>query len=179
MITWYECVCLCVWSCEQNTSVSCHNGKSRSFTLFLDIFNFNRSSYQGFKGRVSALEEVCVMYQSYWLVISVLTTLPQRALWLFIRATRGQSKKSSTEIITWSLWAPHLSNLAPHSWIIKQNRIFCSVSDFLRLRGLYSPPGSSVHGILQARILEWMAISFSRGIFPTQGSNLHLLHLLH
>ena len=25
-----------------------------------------------------------------------------------------------------------------------------------------SPPGSSVHGILQARILEWVAISFSR-----------------
>ena len=25
------------------------------------------------------------------------------------------------------------------------------------------PPGSSVHGILQARILEWIAISFSRG----------------
>ena len=27
----------------------------------------------------------------------------------------------------------------------------------------YSPPGSSVHGILQARILQWGAISFSRG----------------
>ena len=39
-----------------------------------------------------------------------------------------------------------------------------------------SPPGSSVHGILQARILEWVAISFSRGIFPTQGSNPGLLH---
>ena len=26
-----------------------------------------------------------------------------------------------------------------------------------------SPPGSSVHGILQARILEWVAIAFSRG----------------
>ena len=30
---------------------------------------------------------------------------------------------------------------------------------------------SSVHGILQARILEWVAISFSQGIFPAQGSN--------
>ena len=28
-----------------------------------------------------------------------------------------------------------------------------------------SPPGSSVHGIFQARILEWVAISFSRGFF--------------
>ena len=27
----------------------------------------------------------------------------------------------------------------------------------------YRPTGSSVHGILQARILEWVAISFSRG----------------
>ena len=27
----------------------------------------------------------------------------------------------------------------------------------------YSPPGSTVHGILQAGILEWVAISFSRG----------------
>ena len=27
----------------------------------------------------------------------------------------------------------------------------------------YSPPGSSVHGIFQARILEWVAISSSRG----------------
>ena len=26
-----------------------------------------------------------------------------------------------------------------------------------------SPPGSSVHGIFQARVLEWIAISFSRG----------------
>ena len=28
----------------------------------------------------------------------------------------------------------------------------------------HSPPGSSVHGILQSRILEWVAISSSKGI---------------
>jgi len=28
----------------------------------------------------------------------------------------------------------------------------------------YSSPGSSVHGILQARILEWVAIPFSRDL---------------
>ena len=27
----------------------------------------------------------------------------------------------------------------------------------------HSPPGSSVHGVLQARILEWVAYPFSRG----------------
>ena len=39
-----------------------------------------------------------------------------------------------------------------------------------------SSPGSSVHRIFQARILEWVAIS-SPGNFLTQGSNLHLLYL--
>ena len=34
----------------------------------------------------------------------------------------------------------------------------------------------TIHGILQARILEWVAIPFSRGIFLTQGSNPGLLH---
>ena len=33
---------------------------------------------------------------------------------------------------------------------------FCDPMDF-------NPPGSSVHGILQVRILEWVAIFFSRG----------------
>ena len=30
----------------------------------------------------------------------------------------------------------------------------------------YNPPVSSVHGIFQARILEWVAISFSREASP-------------
>ena len=32
----------------------------------------------------------------------------------------------------------------------------------------YSPSGSSVHGILQPRILEWVGISFSRGSSQTR-----------
>ena len=35
-------------------------------------------------------------------------------------------------------------------------RILCNPMDC-------SPPGSSAHGISQARILEWVATSFSRG----------------
>ena len=35
---------------------------------------------------------------------------------------------------------------------------------------------SSIIGIFQARVLEWIAISFSRGIFPTQESNPGLLN---
>ena len=32
-----------------------------------------------------------------------------------------------------------------------------------------SPPGSSVHGLLQTRLLEWVAISFSRGSPQSRG----------
>ena len=44
----------------------------------------------------------------------------------------------------------------------------------MRPHGLYSPPGSSVHGIFWARILEWVAMPSSRGFFLTQGLNLCL-----
>ena len=42
-----------------------------------------------------------------------------------------------------------------------------------------SLPGFSVHESFQARILEWIAIFYLQGIFPTQGSNSSLLCLLH
>ena len=44
----------------------------------------------------------------------------------------------------------HVSSLTQLCWTV------CDSTD-------YSPPGSSVHGILQARILEWAAISSSKG----------------
>ena len=42
----------------------------------------------------------------------------------------------------------------------------------------YTTPGTSVHGILQARILEWVAMPSSRDL-PDPGVNSCLLHLLH
>ena len=42
-----------------------------------------------------------------------------------------------------------------------------------------SPPGSSVHGILQARILEWVAVPSSRGSSQPRNTNPCLLCLLH
>ena len=35
-----------------------------------------------------------------------------------------------------------------------------------------SPPGSSIHGILQARILEWVALPYSRGSSPPRDRTL-------
>ena len=44
-----------------------------------------------------------------------------------------------------------------------------------------SPPGSSVHGILQARIMEWVATPFSRGWLTIYNSGIQpvALRLLH
>ena len=39
--------------------------------------------------------------------------------------------------------------------------------------------GSSVHEILQARILEWVCYALLQGIFPAQESDPYLLRLLH
>ena len=59
---------------------------------------------------------------------------------------------------------PNLRSLAPESRVNVGVLFSCSVvpDSFATPMG-YSPPGSSVHGISQARILEWVAISSSRG----------------
>ena len=80
------------------------------------------------------------------------------------------------------LWKPTQSRAGqPGSALLQVDGICCAKS--LSCPTLCdpldcSPPGSSVHGILQARILEWVAMLSSRGIFLTQGSNLGLLRLL-
>ena len=57
-----------------------------------------------------------------------------------------------------------------HAQSIQPCPILCNPMDC-------SPPGSSFHGIFQARILEQIAISYPRG--STQGVNPLLLCLLH
>ena len=64
----------------------------------------------------------------------------------------------------------HLLRFPFHSLLCRNTCILvnCSIVQLLSCVLLFrnpmdcSPPGSSVHGISQARILEWMAISFSR-----------------
>jgi len=55
-----------------------------------------------------------------------------------------------------------------------QHKCHSVMSDSLWPHGL-QPPGSSVHGILQARIMEWVAISFS--IFSISGWQIQGLYM--
>ena len=67
--------------------------------------------------------------------------------------------------ITTSVYSP----ICVCAQLLKNVQLSCDLMDC-------SLPGSSIHGISQARILEGVAISSSRGIFPTQGSNPICLH---
>ena len=53
-------------------------------------------------------------------------------------------------------WAPVSPVKVKESEVAQSCPTLCDPADC-------SPPGSSAHGILQARVLEWVAISFSRG----------------
>ena len=64
--------------------------------------------------------------------------------------------------------------VSPSTWSLRMPSLFsrvqfCDPVDC-------NPPGSSVRGSLQARILEWVAKALLQGIFLTQGPNPGLLH---
>ena len=85
---------------------------------------------------------------------AVLQTPGYSRIQLNFGAISPEIGSDSNPLIT--LLAP--SAISPHSWKWSHSVVstLCNTVDC-------SPPGSSVHGILQARILEWVAISFSRG----------------
>ena len=70
-----------------------------------------------------------------------------------------ESESQSLSLTIWD-WRNHLTLLLLHrkkeSEVAQSCPTLCDPTDC-------SLPGSSVHGILQARTLEWVAISFSRG----------------
>ena len=73
----------------------------------------------------------------------------------------------------------HKKEAIPFSWLL-----YVLYTQSLQLRLILcdsmdcSPPGSSVHGILQATILECVAVPSSRGSSWPQGVNLHCLQFL-
>ena len=70
----------------------------------------------------------------------------------------------------WAAILPHLNLLCAKS--PQSCPTVCDPMDCM-------PPGSSVHGILQARILEWGCHFLPQGILPMQGSNPCRLRFLH
>ena len=108
---------------------------------------------------------ICYIFRPQWQRTELIIFLVHSILWtqikfplsfLFIFSlcpfpTHGHPLLSTT----FNMW----SNIPPCQICAKLLQwcpILCGPMDC-------SPPGSSVHGLLQARTLEWVAISFSRG----------------
>ena len=74
----------------------------------------------------------------------------------FIHGSRDWGKARTSELAKSHPWdeTGRVSRTGWHACSVSQSRLT------LWPCGLY-PPGSSVHGILQARILEWVAVSYS------------------
>ena len=109
---------------------------------------------------------------------------------VFGRCAVGKAKNQTKgKPIHKELWDLVLLNFNSHNSSLRQAHIFLSIviseSDSVS-RSLcptlcdsmdYSPPGFSVHGILQARILKWIAILFSRGSSLPRDQNVFLISI--
>ena len=88
-------------------------------------------------------------------------------------SVQGDFPRKNTEMdcrfLLQGIFPPQGSNLHLLHWQVDSllsshlGSPFSAVSDSLRPHGLYSLRSSPVHVIFQARVLEWVAISFSRG----------------
>ena len=86
-------------------------------------------------------------------------------------ATREVNRKLQIKTTMWYHVMPMRMAVTKdrHGWMDKQNVMYAAAAKSLQLCLTlcnpmdYSPPGSSVHGILQARILEWVAMFLFKG----------------
>ena len=76
---------------------------------------------------------------------------------------------------------PHIHAFVSGLKLINFNICICVFSHVWLFEPMdCSPPDSSAHGTVQARILEWVAISFSRGSSqPRDRTRISCMHLLH
>ena len=116
--------------------------------------------------RFTSIESV--MPSSYLILCHPLLLLPP------IPPSIRVFSNESTLCMRWPKYWSFTQDWSPLEWTacISLHPTLCSPMDC-------RSPGSSVHGILQTRILEWVVMHSSRGIFFTQESNLCLLCLLH
>ena len=108
-----------------------------------------------------------------------------------IEVIGGPERENSTEVIIsqiiekmWMNLLKRLRNL--QKGLIKEHTIrhACTPVKLLQLCPTlcnpteWSPPGTSVHGILQARILEWVAMPSSRGSSRSR-DRIHISYISH
>ena len=114
-----------------------------------------------------------------WLVVGCRTDSLEKTLMLGKtegRRRRGQQRMrwlddgitNSTDMSLSKLWELVMDREAWNAAVHGVTKSWTRLGNWNELNWDCSPPGSSVHGILQARKLEWVANSFSRGYFRSR-----------
>jgi len=144
------------WSFSFNISPSNEHPGLISFRMdWLDLL--------AVQGTLKSLFNLNSIYPHYAQLFSSICKLRYLPGFISRKALANHWKNKDKSTLNRKLLLEHKCELLSHVW-------------------LFVIPQSIAHqallsmGILQARILEWVVIPLSRGIFPTQGSNLGLLH---
>ena len=138
--------------CNPSSSlIICQNGSQnwgKHFTYYYLFINIIKNTTQGQSDGRDADSKV--WEKGHW------ASVPSPGVYLpappgvHLRASTSQHIQVFTN--SEALWTP----LCVHVKLFQSFPTLCDPMD-------HSPPGSSVHGILQARILEWIAIPFCKG----------------
>ena len=108
---------------------------------------------------------------------------PQKALSNVLWPQKtGKQKSCLSSCFRWENWIGWLAKISkqesgrvrPHPWLRSVTSVVSNSCNPMAC----SPPGSTVHGILQARTLGWVSMPSSRGSPLTQESKQHLRQLL-
>ena len=119
---------------------------------------------------------------SAWLSFSLFTrNVPSQISFLSASPLAFIWYENWKNVFCWGSWlSPEILGREEIPWFLLVRRCFSLSEKWVLVTQscptLYdpmdcSPPGSSVHGILQARILEWVAIPFSRRSSPPMNQN--------
>ena len=116
--------------------------KVSCFYLFLNLFRCNLSTYKKWQELQGLFSQAIT---SFTQIVYILSHLLYHFPSIYI------------SLLSWVIWEPVVDIIV---WSLSRDLLDCS------------PPGPSVHGIIQARILEWVAISSSRGSsWPRDGTH--------
>ena len=100
--------------------------------------------------------QTCQVWCWPWRGRAVIDKAWNQTNWMFSIIKEREKRTSPWKLVKWV-------HACVHAHLLSHVRLFCNLMDC-------RPPGSSVHGISQTRVLEWVAISSSRGSFrPRDG----------
>ena len=130
-------------SYEKENSNRARNHKGKIFSWKIQYANLNGKFTRKRNSRFELEEESVCKYEDW-------EYTAWRTVWNEILAdiSRGKKKPQLSAISGLLMWMC--------AKLLQSCRILCASMD-------WSPPGSSVHGTSQARVLEWVVLACSRG----------------